>query len=113
MRKQEEHLQEKSKSKEPKINVHQVAMSAQFGPPDCVTNFLSSSTHSKSVLGKRKCSKSEEVIFIPNTHSDALGRKVKMKFETSSGEEWFDGIITSYDGLKGKYGVYSPQMVKQ
>ena len=31
-----------------------------------------------------------------------------MKFETSSEEQWFDGIITSYDGLKGKYGVYFP-----
>ena len=31
-----------------------------------------------------------------------------MKFETSAGEQWFDGMITSYDGLKGKFGVYFP-----
>ena len=31
-----------------------------------------------------------------------------MKFKTLSGEQWFDGIITSHDGLKRKYGVYFP-----
>ena len=59
-------------------------------------------------MGKRKCSKSEEITFIPNTKPDALGRKVKTKFETLSEEQWFDGMITSYDGLKGKFGVHFP-----
>ena len=36
-------------------------ISAQLGPPDCVTNFTGSSTHSNSVLGKRNCNKSEEI----------------------------------------------------
>ena len=31
-----------------------------------------------------------------------------MKFETLSREQWFDGMITSYDGLKGKFVVYFP-----
>ena len=35
---------------------------------------------------------------------DALGKK----FEILAGEQCFDGIITSYDGLKGKFGVYFP-----
>ena len=78
----------KSKSKEPKTNVHQIYVSAQFGLPDHVTNFTDFSAHSNSVLRKRKCSKGEEVKFIPNTYPDALGRKVKMKFETSSGKQW-------------------------
>ena len=73
-----------------------------------MTNFTGSSTLSSSVLGKRKCSKSEEIKFIPNTRSDALGRKVKMKLETLTGEQWFNGMITSYDGLKGKFRVYLP-----
>jgi len=30
---------------------------------------------------------SGEVRFIPNTQPDALGKKVKIKFETSSGEQ--------------------------
>ena len=87
-------------------------MSAQFGPPDRSTNFAGSS--SQSILGKRKSNKqksnmqSGEVRFIPNTQPDALGKEVKMKFETSSGEQWLDGMITSYNGLKGKFGVYFP-----
>ena len=40
-------------------------VSAQFGPPDHVTNFTGNSTH--SVLGKRNCNKSEEIEFKPNT----------------------------------------------
>ena len=79
---------------------------AQFGPPDRSSNFTGS-----SVLGKRRYKKQsclEEVKFIPNKQPDTLGKRVKMKFETSSGEQWFDGMITSYDGLKGKYGVYFP-----
>ena len=40
------------------------------------------------------------------THN--LMHLVKMKFETSAREQWFDGMITSYDGLKGKLGVYFP-----
>ena len=31
-----------------------------------------------------------------------------MKFETLSGKQWFDGMITSYDVLKGKFGVHFP-----
>ena len=59
-------------------------------------------------MGKRNHNKSKEIEFIPNAQPDALGKKVKMKFETSSGEHWFDGMITSYDSLKGKFGVYFP-----
>ena len=86
MRKQEEHLQEKSKSKRAR-NQGPSDISAQFGPPDRVTNFTGSSTRSNSVLGKRNHNKSEEIEFQPNTQLDALGRKVKMKFETSTGEQ--------------------------
>ena len=73
-----------------------------------MTNFIGSSTRSNSVLGKRNRNKSEEIEFQPNIQLDALGKKVKMKFETSAGEQWFNGMITSYDGLKGKFGVYFP-----
>ena len=44
--------------------------------------------YSNLVLGKRNCNKSEEIEFIPNTRPDPLGKKVKMKFETSAGEQW-------------------------
>ena len=56
-----------------------------------MTNFTGNSTH--SVLCKRNCNKSEEIEFKTNTRPDALGKKVKMKFETSAGEQWFDGHL--------------------
>ena len=31
-----------------------------------------------------------------------------MKYEISAAKQWFDGIITSYDGLKGKFRVHFP-----
>ena len=63
----------------------------QFLPPDGSSNFAGSFSR-QSCLG--------EVKFIPNKQPDALGKIVKMKFETSSGEQWLDFMITSYDGLK-------------
>ena len=50
-------------------------ISAQFCPPDHVTNFTGGFTHSNSVLGQRKCNKSEEIKCIPNTQPNALGKK--------------------------------------
>ena len=69
------------------LNLAPSDVSAQFGPPNCVTYFTGDSTH--SVLGKRNCNKSEEIECKPNTQPDhdALGKKVKMKFETSAGEQ--------------------------
>ena len=71
----------------------------QFGPPDRVKNFTGSFLHSNSVLGKRIHNQNKEIKFIPNAQPEALRKKVKMKFETSAGEQWSDGTITSYDGL--------------
>ena len=73
-----------------------------------MTNFTGSFKHSNSVLGKRIHNQNKEIKFIPNAQPEALGKKVKMKFETPAREQWFDGMITSYDGLKGKFGVYFP-----
>ena len=81
MRKQEEHLQEKSKSNQGPSDI-----SAQLGPPDGVTNFTGSSSYTfKFSVGQKKC---EEIEFKSNIQPDALGKKVKMKFETSAGEQW-------------------------
>ena len=47
--------------------------------------------------------------FASNTHPEVLGKKVRMKFQTApETEEWFEGIIASYNGMLGKYGVYFP-----
>ena len=37
-----------------------------------------------------------------------LGRKVMMKFNVNCQTQWFKGIITAYNGLTRKYGVYFP-----
>ena len=31
-----------------------------------------------------------------------------MQFEVSGKNEWFEGIIATYDGLKGMFGIYFP-----
>ena len=41
------------------------------------------------------------VQFIPNPRPDVLGKTVQMQFEVSGKNEWFEGIIATYDGLKG------------
>jgi len=37
-----------------------------------------------------------------------LGRKLMMKFYFNCHIQWFKGIITAYNGLTRKYGVYFP-----
>ena len=37
-----------------------------------------------------------------------MGRKLKMRFKVMGKIQWFEGQITNYDGLTGKYGVYFP-----
>ena len=49
------------------------------------------------------------VQFIPNPHPDVLGKAVRIQFEISGKNEWFERIIATYDGLKG---FISPQMEK-
>ena len=48
--------------------------------------------------------------FIPNPHPEVMGKRVKVKFmvNNSKKEEWFVGVISSYNGLKGEYGIYFP-----
>ena len=50
------------------------------------------------------------VTFIPNPHPDMMGKKVKVKFMVTNlkKEEWFPGIVSTYNGLNGKYGIYFP-----
>ena len=44
------------------------------------------------------------VTFIPNPQPEVMGRKVKVKFDLKR----FLGIISTYNGLNGKYGIYFP-----
>ena len=37
-----------------------------------------------------------------------MGKCVRMRFEVSGSEKWYDGVISAYNGVTGKYGVYFP-----
>ena len=45
----------------------------------------------------------------PNTHPEILGKKARMKFNDGEGEDqWYEGVVSSYNVITGKYGVYFP-----
>ena len=52
----------------------------------------------------------KKIQFVPNPHPEVIGKQVRMKFKTvdSNTLEWFEGIVSSYDGITQKYGVYFP-----
>ena len=93
---------------------------AQHGPPDRCSNFRSEAggrklknndDHAKSPAKKLAISVDNTTIsFVPNPHPEVMGKKVKVKFmvEDLKREEWFIGIITTYNGLKGEYGIFFP-----
>ena len=91
---------------------------AQHGPPDHCSIFLPNVDNSckrKTSQGGvvKKCLLSvgsTTVTFIPNPQPEMMGRKVKVKFmvEDLKREEWFLGVISTYNGLNRKYGIYFP-----
>ena len=47
--------------------------------------------------------------YIPDQHPEIIGKRARMRFEDEEGEEtWYNGIIASYNGITGKYGIYFP-----
>ena len=96
---------------------------AQHGPQDCCSNFLPN----VDKRHKRKTSQggvvrkgqdgvvkksllpvgSTTVTFIPNPQPEMMGRKVKVKFMVEDLKR-FLGVISTYNGLNGKYGIYFP-----
>ena len=50
------------------------------------------------------------VEYILNSHLEIrLGKCARRKFENESeNEQWYEGVISSYNGLTGKYGIYFP-----
>ena len=46
---------------------------------------------------------------IPNGHPEILGKCARMRFDNEEGqEEWYEGVISSYNMITGKYGIYFP-----
>ena len=91
---------------------------SKFGPPDKAANFnksckRQSSASKYSAPGSKKSFieiDKRKVQFVPNPHPEVIGKQVKMKFHIQDSDscEWFDGIVSSYDGITQKYGIYFP-----
>ena len=45
---------------------------------------------------------------IPDKHPEVMGKHATMKFEDQSGVWWYEGIISSYNIITGKYCIYFP-----
>ena len=69
------------------------------------------------ILTKKRNSqlKIKNKTFIPNPHPEVMGKRVKVKFMVNNlkKEEWFVGVISSYNVLKGEYGIISHVIKKQ
>ena len=50
------------------------------------------------------------VSLMPNAHPEVMRENVQVKFlvKEAGEEEWFDGVIVSYNGISGQYGVFFP-----
>ena len=88
---------------------------SSFGPPDKATNYNSrkrKSSTSSTPKPKKSCIEvdNKKVHFVPNPRPEVIGKQVKMKFQIVESDisEWFQGIISSYDGVTQKYGIYFP-----
>ena len=91
---------------------------SKFGPPDKAANFKTPSKRQPSASkysapsSKKSCIEidNKKVHFIPNPHPEVIGKEVRMKFQIldSDSYEWFNGIVSSYDGITEKYGIYFP-----
>ena len=89
---------------------------SEYGPPDKATNFnnlhkrQSSTNKFYSTPSSKKGCIDKKIQFVPNPHPEVIGKQVRMKFEIvdSNTFEWFEGIVSSYDGITQKYGVYFP-----
>ena len=91
---------------------------ALHGPPDRCSNFNSvegskrkNETNRNNPVKKLKLSVDNTTLtFTKNPNPEVMGKKVKVKFMVKElkREEWFVGIISSYNGLKGEYGIHFP-----
>ena len=65
---------------------------------------------SKEKRSKPITVENSKIQFTPNTQPEVMGRRVKMKFQITDTdtEETFEGVIASYNGMTGKFGVYFP-----
>ena len=46
------------------------------------------------------------VLIVPNPNPDAIGKRVRMKFEISGIDTWFLQVIATYDAIKAKFSSH-------
>ena len=85
----------------------------QYGPPDRVANFSTSSRKraaSQSAPKRQAINIDNSIIeCIPNSHPEIIGKCAKMKFQDNKGgEQWYEGVVSSYSVITGKYSIYFP-----
>ena len=104
--------------------------SAQYGPPDRSSNFCQPSSSKLSataepiatrkrkeapkldhatVSKKRAIEVDKTVINLAHScNPEMIGRRVKMLFTVEDEDDWYEGIVVTYNILSGKYGIYFP-----
>ncbi len=92
---------------------------AQHGLPDRTSNFVcekgqskrkSTPNHPEAEAGTKKRAICVNDSIVSFNHPEVMGKQVKVKFfvKESGKDEWFDGVIATYNCIFGKYGVIFP-----
>ena len=86
---------------------------AEFGPPDKRTHpsdYTLESTATKPMKPKAVEVDDCVVKTLINQHPETMGKRVRVKYDIADNgdTEWFEGIITTYNCMTGKYGVFFP-----
>ena len=94
---------------------------SDYGPLDRIDNFVPAGATACN-LRKRKRDSAHPyntlnainvynivVQCFPNNHPEIVGKRARMKFEDEQGEDkWYEGVVSSYNVITGKYGVFFP-----
>ena len=97
---------------------------SEYGPPDRVDNFVAGGVAAGN-LRKRKSnsvysSNSSKEINVDNSvvkcfpnNPEIVGKRARMKFDDGQGEDkWYEGVVSSYTVITGKYRVVMEQQKK-
>ena len=104
--------------------------SAQYGPPDRSSNFSQPSSskvssaaqpivtkkrkeapkHDQATPAKKRAVEVDKTVInlVHSCNPEMIGKRVKMLFTVEDEDEWYEGIIATYNILSGKYGIYFP-----
>ena len=94
---------------------------SDYGPPDRIDNFVPAGATACNLRKRKRDSAhpcntlnaitvyNSVVQCFPNNHPEIVGKRARMKFEDEQGEDmWYEGVVSSYNVITGKYGVFFP-----